>query len=174
MSADELKLFKETTHIFTVRANAKKFNREKLLSLNRPIARLPAKHNNTTAQQGTAEDASGVEAVQYLAHGARVVLRANLWVKAGLVNGSLGTVVDIVYEVGKSTPYHLPVVIMVKFDNYKGPTLAQSLFPIPTIERNWMAGNVSFSREQIPLSLAWESTVHQSQGQTNDKVEYKF
>ena len=52
---------------------------------------------------------------------ARVMLIANLWVEAGLVNGALGTVVSICYESG--VPPELPLAVMVKFDNYYAPTL---------------------------------------------------
>ena len=38
----------------------------------------------------------------------------------GLVNGSLGEVVDIVYTPGCKPP-ELPLYVVVRFDNYSGP-----------------------------------------------------
>lgn len=78
--ADE-EQFEDAVHIFTVRANAKKYNIKKLVALHCPVARLPAKHNNAKAHSGTVDDAGGLESVIYLAKGARIVLKANLWVK---------------------------------------------------------------------------------------------
>lgn len=50
------------------------------------------------------------------------MLRANLWVEGGLVNGSLGTIKDIVYAAGGSPP-ELPFYILVEFDNKLIPTI---------------------------------------------------
>jgi len=52
-------------------------------------------------------------------------LISNLWTNQGLVNGAMGTVVDILYELGR-TPPSLPTVILVKMDNYTGPTISIS------------------------------------------------
>jgi ATP-dependent DNA helicase PIF1 len=169
LNNEELRPLNNATHIFTVRSSVIKYNRAKLLGLHCPIAKIPAQHNNSTAEIASTDDARGLERILYLAKGARVVVKSNLWVEAGLVNGTLGTVVDIVYAIGKSSPKDLPDVVMVRFDHYRGPTL-NGLFPVPVIERNWMTKNKFCTRTQIPLSLAWGFTVHQSQGQTHEKV----
>ena len=45
------------------------------------------------------------------------MLRANLWTKAGLVNGTMGTVKHIIYE-EEGSPY-LPTAVFINFDNYR-------------------------------------------------------
>jgi hypothetical protein len=47
-------------------------------------------------------------------------LTANLWAENSLVNGSLGTIRDIVWEEGKDLSKDLPLT-MVEFYGYKGP-----------------------------------------------------
>jgi hypothetical protein len=173
LSSEEVALFHNEVHIFARRASAQEHNVRMLLDLHCPVALLPAKHNNRTASRGSAEDACGLERVLYLAKGARVVLRANLWVRAGLVNGSIGTLVDIVYDAGKTSPQDLPASLIVKFDNYRGPALPCGSVPVPPMTRTWTTGRVFCSREQIPVNLAWGTTVHQSQGQTYDRVSNK-
>ena len=64
---------------------------------------------------------------------ARVMLTRNLWTEAGLCNGTMGTIKDIIFsEIHKATT--LPIAIIVQFDNdYLGPRFgkdAPSCVPI--------------------------------------------
>ena len=52
----------------------------------------------------------------------RIMLRSNLWVEGGFLNGTMGTVKNIVYAPNTKSPA-LPYCMMIKFDNYKGPFL---------------------------------------------------
>ena len=81
---------------------------------------LKAVHNGPGAFKATSEEAGGLDPVICIAHGAKVMLCANLWVDVGLVNGARGTIVAICYENGHSPP-DLPVAVMVRFDCYSGP-----------------------------------------------------
>ncbi len=50
------------------------------------------------------------------------MLTANIWVSAGLVNGTMGTITDILFK-EKPEYTSLSAVILVLFDKYNGPTL---------------------------------------------------
>ena len=72
---------------------------------------------------------SNLQAVIYLAKGARVMCTWNGWKKAGVVNGAQGTVYDIIYGEGQGPgPNTTPVAILVRFKtvakggNYRGPS----------------------------------------------------
>ena len=91
------------------------------------------------------------EPVICIAHGARVMLSANLWVEVGLVNGALGTVEAICYE-GDQRPPDLPIAVTVKFDSYSGPTLPDGTVPITPLRRTWFQ----------PQSSAHDSRFHSS------------
>ena len=69
---------------------------------------------------------AGLEPCVFLAKGAHVMLTMNLWTDVGLCNGATGTVIDFIYADNQQPP-DLPEAVIVKFDNYKGPSLA-SLF----------------------------------------------
>lgn len=90
----------------------------------------------------------------YLKKGAQVMLRKNLDVELGLVNGSRGVVIDINVQSNE---------IMVMFLN--GITM-------PIVKDQWEIddNDVLVIRQQIPLILAWSITIHKSQGATLDSV----
>ena len=133
-----------------------------------PIATIKAIHTGANAAKVPPDDAGGLEPVVMLARSARVMLTSNLWVEVGLVNGAMGTVEAICYK--DTTPPHLPVAVMVRFDHYTGPTVHDGTVPITPIRRSWSSSGGQCSRLQLPLKLAWAVTIHKFQGLTLDKV----
>ena len=97
-----------------------------------------------------------------LSIGQQVMLTTNLWVQAGLVNGSLGKVIHIVYNSNEQPPT-LPSFVVVEFLHYKGPLWDASN---PT----YVPISVITSRRQIPLRMAWGLTIHKAQGMTLKNV----
>src|SRR5574344_2814240 len=89
--------------------------------------------------------------------GCKVMLLINLDFNKGLINGSTGTVIELVKS---SEDEH----ILVKFDNG-----TEQVIPKNTFEA-YRDGEVIVSREQYPLRLAYGITIHKSQGMTLDKL----
>ena len=148
-------------------------NYESLKSLNVPIAQVNARHNTPAAAKLTSDDMGGLEPKLFLAKGARVMLTRNLWTEKGLCNGSMGTVVDIVYKEGDHPPA-LPIAVIVQFDDtYTGPSfrsdIPRSVPIIPQTNESDLYGS-SHERQQLPLKLSWAITIHKSQGLTLDKA----
>ena len=93
-----------------------------LRNLNRPIAKISAVHTGgREAKCANSDVAKGLEAQILLAKGCHVMLTSNLWTEAGLVNGSIGIVQDILFE--EQGPPALPTAVFVKFEKYNGPTI---------------------------------------------------
>ena len=91
-------------------------------SLNVLIVQVNARHSCSAAPKLTSDDMRGLESKLFLAKGARVMLTRNLWTEKGLCNGSMGTILDIIYKQGDKPPA-LPVAIMIQFDSiYTGPS----------------------------------------------------
>ncbi|CAG8785802.1 8987_t:CDS:1, partial [Racocetra fulgida] len=145
-------------------------NINKLKSLNHPIARIRAVHTGgNEASKADSDVAKGLESQILLARGARVMLRANLCVEAGLVNGAIGTVHDILFEENQRPPF-LPIAVFVEFDAYNGSAIVSTeskrTILIPSIRCSWDTNVETCTHLQIPLSLAWAIMVYKSQGLT--------
>ena len=162
LDASTKESFNKATHLFATNDDVHNHNKRCLVSLNHPVARSVATRSNNNNNMEADEENLDNEVL--LAVGARVMLTSNLWTNAGLVNGALGVVEDIVYNPGTSPP-NPPTYVLVTFDKYVGVAwdeLFPHTVPIIPIER----GN----NRQIPLRLAWGLTIHKSQGLTLEKA----
>ena len=144
-------------------------NYEQLKKLNQPTSTTDAKHNNKTAAKLSTDDMGSLMPHLLLSQGVNVMLTRNLWTEAGLCNGAIGIVKDIVYKTGSA----LPVAVIVQFDdNYIGPSITEDLprcVPI-ILSSNSDTLGAAYERQQLQLKRAWSITVHKLQGLTLNKA----
>ncbi|GES80911.1 ATP-dependent DNA helicase Pif1-like [Rhizophagus clarus] len=123
LSVKERNEFSNALFILTKWSEVNAVNIDRLRSLNAPVAKIQAMHTGgNEAKKANSDTAHGLEAYILLARGARVMLMANLQTDIGLVNGSMGTVQDIIFNEDQGPPC-LPIAVLISFDNYKGPTI---------------------------------------------------
>ena len=79
-------------------------NTECLLRLNEPIALIESVHNNAEARNADPKLACGLDRYLSVALNSKVMLRNNIWVDKGLVNGSIGFVRQILFSEGAPPP----------------------------------------------------------------------
>ena len=150
-------------------------NKAKILECNRqpdhPVAKVKAIDNGRHSQKADSNKAGGLLPLLYLCRGSKVMLVVNLKAEWGLYNGAVGTVVDILYRNGSrptDDPAPLPDVVFVRFSGYKGPPYMNgdpTLVPIVPVSRSTDCA-CRCKRLQVPLRLAWGTTIHKCQGMT--------
>lgn len=101
--------FTNCIRLFPTRSGASEYNLEKL-RLFQSVLRIDAINVPPSAKFSDTSDIHNLENTIYLAVGLRVMLRTNLWVPMGLVNGALRTVIDIVISPGN------PMPVCIKFN----------------------------------------------------------
>ena len=148
-----------------------KDNYTNLQNNNQPIIQIDAQHNNNQAKHLPADDMGGLQPTLYLAKDARVMLTRNLWTDVGLCNGSMGTLLHVIYVEGQSPP-SLPIAIIVQFDDkdYLGPSFIEHIpncVPIYPVTNH--SGSYG-SKCEYPLKLAWSMKIHKAQGLTLKNV----
>ena len=162
MNGSTKELFDKSIHLFSTNDDVHNHNKRCLRSLNRPVARSVA--TRVSSNYSAEADEEKLDNELLISVGARVMLTSNLWTNAGLVNGALGEVEQIVYNPG-ITPPEPPTYVLVRFDKYVGVPWDEAfpqIVPIIPIERG--------RERQIPLRLAWGLTIHKSQGLTLEKA----
>ena len=164
--------FQNATRLYFSNEEVANYNFEKLSALHNPIARVNARHSSDLAKKASPDEMAGLEPCVFLAKGAQVMLTMNLWTDVGLCNGATGTVIDFIYADNHQPP-DLPQAVIVKFDNYKGPSISKSIsscVPICPITVTSQSLDGMHERQQLPLKLAWAITIHKSQGLTLPKA----
>lgn len=137
------------------------------------------------AVETEASNAGNLHNKLLLVIGARVMLLDNVWTAVGLVNGAVGTVVDLGWapdaQPRKDKP-DVPFVVMIRFDHYSGPDVLSGVVdapdgvdltrvvPIFRANRDFMRGVAECSRTQFPLTIAYAIAVHKSQDATLEKA----
>jgi DNA replication protein DnaC len=136
----------------------------------------------------TDDDCGGLSQTLKVGIGSRIMLRRNVNIAEGLVNGATGRVVGVEWahgEDGPDAPGGLPANLLVLFDNPRvGVTLQRRALtsdtkehgPVPIAPTNsdfsgvGQGAIVTLQRRQLPILLCWAATVHKVQGLTLERA----
>ena len=152
------------------------FNQAGLQRTESPILLLKALHNNSTARNASGNQCQ-LPVLLPVARGASVVLTANLWPQAKLVNGSRGTISYIVFEEGRGPEDGLPAFLIVTFPSYTGPPFIPGepgTVPVCSRLADWQERRTRCLRRNFPLILGYSITIHKSQGRLSETMDFRL
>ncbi|KIX03299.1 uncharacterized protein Z518_06851 [Rhinocladiella mackenziei CBS 650.93] len=159
----EILAFADALRTYSTKQQVAEFNHDRLRDLRRPVFVVHASHEGIQASNATTEEAGNLQTAIPLSMDCRIMLTENIWTERGLVNGSLGTVEDIIWKADANWRKDPPFAILVHFDGYERPSLGDagghSLVPIIRSRRDFYYGAVSCSRTQFPITNAYAITV---------------
>lgn len=175
-------------HVYVTRAKVNDYNVQKLNNLQGEKTVLSAVDRKPSSLKNfcLADDekyTGGLPKDITIAIGARVMLLRNVDVSDGLVNGSQGTVVDIIFT------RNTPIAVMVSFDSAKVgrnarintkfdlSKYADTVVPITPMEVTFSpttSSTARVTRTQFPLRLSWAVTIHKIQGATLNNIVVSF
>ncbi|XP_052680033.1 uncharacterized protein LOC128160727 [Crassostrea angulata] len=174
----------DAIHIFSTNEQVRHHNLSKLHQLGKPIISMTAvdilhsSSGKVFQRQTPFENLDTcLQSELKLAMGARVMLTVNIDTTDGLVNGTLGTVIDIV---NGSMPYGFPEYIVLQFEdehignNYRIRNTTQpcddKCVPFRILSQKVQYKTGYITRFQFPFTLSWACTIHKVQGQTFKEV----
>ena len=175
-------------HIFPTRKQVENHNEMQLCASQNNVVTVHATHYYSSSDNYPAADvndshiplderiAGGLLKVFQVSIHARFMLIRNIDTDAGLVNGAMGTVTEIM----RSPDSEIHSTIYIKFDN---PNIGRIFsrrtndisrdhdsIPIYPINHEFIYMGRHIIRNQFPLALAWASTVHKVQGLSLDSA----
>ena len=164
---------KDALFLFANCAPRDTFNKTMLQSINcpnNPTAKIRAHtYKNGVLVSNNSHYNENVPPFTTFSRGARVAISGcNIMPTWGLFNGSIGTVLDVVFREGESpnTGNH-PIYVLVDFSLYSGPPfLLSTRRAVPITPVTVLCDrNCCCKRTFIPLTLSFGKTAHTFQGQ---------
>lgn len=138
------------------------------------MAKCKARNSCLDAEKAADTRTGRLQNKLFFTTGQPVILTRNLWTQHGLVNGSRGVVRELVTEADKDgNPGEW--VALVHFEDYTGPPFLKhhpKCVPIAAVKHDFRVfdrkqkKSVTAWRKQLPLKMAWASTIHKAQGIT--------
>lgn len=166
---DEVDSFQSALRLYYTNEEVRERNYSQLAAANQPVQKILSKHTGRNASKASDEEADNLPTELLVCVGAQVMLTTNLWTENGLVNGSIGTIQDILWDTGLDPSVSMPSLLLIYFPEYSGPDFpiyGSKIIPIFPVIRQFDFKGVACTRMQFPLRLAYAITVHKSQGLT--------
>ena len=186
---------KDALHIYAENIPAKQHNLEMLESLDNPLVILKA-HDEYPQNISIPDlmqilnkrntECEGLSPEISVKENSRIMLTTNIDIQDRLINGQMGTIRKVKFNV----IYNKPQTVYVEFDDVTaGHQRIQQSGDLYAIENSFVPlqpvlaeikikpnkpSSLTVKRTQFPLTLAWACTVHKVQGLTLDRIVVSF
>ena len=171
-------------HLLPTRRLVAEFNYTRLRDTGCPVLPVHARHSSPSCASIDSEEFGGLVPTLLLTINCRIMLLENIWTECGLVNGSRGTLCDVVWPTAATQPREeMPLCLLLHFESYTGPPIgfdlpgidSSKIVPVYPSRRSQVQPSTSTRtsgrwRQQFPVSLAYAITIHKSQGMTLDRA----
>ena len=121
------------------------------VNLRSKVTKMLAKHNDDST------NTAGLEKELILKIGCKVMLRRNIDVTLGLVNGAIGTVKSVKFSIDQP---NVVESIIIHFNDDKVHQLMRVRSKFQILDKAYVI------RQQFPITIAYSITIHKSQGLT--------
>jgi ATP-dependent DNA helicase PIF1 len=122
LSIDEVASFNDAIRLYNTRTAMGKYNAIRLRDILWPVVVIKSVDTGVGVQKVTPNQCDTVQNLT-LCIGAKVMLTQNIWVELGLVNGTTGTVEDVVWKEHADVKKDQPQALLIAVDGYSGPAL---------------------------------------------------
>jgi ATP-dependent DNA helicase PIF1 len=173
LASDDVESFRSALRLYYTREEVWERKYNQLVATNRHVKKLLSIYAGCNASKVSTDDTDNLPADLLISIGAGVMLTANLWTEYGLVNGSIGTVEDIVWDAGLDLSVSFLSVLLVCFLEYPGPdflSYPSKVIPIFPVTYQFEFKGDMCTCMQFLLQLVYALTVHKSQGLTLSQV----
>ena len=106
--------------LFNTNKENDQHNIKQLKLIDNPIVLINAEHESFSSVGKSTESARKLSPNLYLCIDAKIMLLRNFKISVVLVNGSIGTIKEFIYDDNVNAP-NLPQYLIRKFDDYTGP-----------------------------------------------------
>ena len=143
-----------------------------------PVYKIYAENTGSCAKKASSDPFSQLPASCYTARGLLMRITSNLFGEVGqswgLVNGKMGTVLDVIFAPsgpspdGETPPLGMPAVIVLHVPDYVGPVWIEGhpkVVPIIPVSKEGDC-ECKCSRRMCPLQVAEGTSIHSLQGTT--------
>ena len=135
--------------------------------MNRPIKKILSKYIGRNTSKATDKEVDNLLTELLVCISTQVILSINLWTENRLMNSSIGTVEDILQDIGQDLSIDILSLLFICFSKYSGldfSSYRSKIILIFPITYQFKFKSIPYTYTQFPLYLVYTIIVYKSQG----------